>query len=85
MSQAEMLAAAQSEYHQDDIQPEILRVLEPENEYLQDLVDQFSRIRRNANETHVACFYEQKPSNVGKIVGGKDRTVHLSAFYIFLR
>ena len=34
MSQAEMLAAARSEYHDDDIQPEILKVLEPGNEFL---------------------------------------------------
>lgn len=84
MSQVEMLAAAQCEYHQDDIQPEILRVLEPENEYLQDLVDHFGKTRRDANKTHVACFYELKSSNVGKIVGGRDRIVHLSASYAFL-
>jgi hypothetical protein len=77
MSQAEMLAAARSEYHHDDIQPEILRILEPENEFLQDIVDQFGRTRRNANNTPSVCFYELKSSNVGKIVGGKDRTVCL--------
>ncbi|KAL9089651.1 MAG: hypothetical protein Q9165_005683 [Trypethelium subeluteriae] len=74
MSQAEMLAAARSEYHDDNIQPEILRILEPEDEFLQDLVDQFGKTRRNANKTRVACFYKLKSSNVGRIVGGKDRT-----------
>lgn len=79
MSQTEMLAAARSEYHDDDIQPEILRILKPENEFLQDLVDQFCKTRRNANKIRVACFYKLKLSNVGRIVGGKDRTVHSSA------
>ena len=85
MSQTEMLAAARSEYHDDDIQPEILRILEPENEFLQDLVDQFGKTRRNANKTQVACFYELKSSNVGRIVGGTDRTVRSSAFCMLFR
>ena len=39
MTQVEMLAAAQREYSQDEIQPEVLKILEPGNEFLQDLVD----------------------------------------------
>ena len=34
-----MLAAAQREYQQDEIQPEVLRILEPGNEFLQEVVD----------------------------------------------
>jgi hypothetical protein len=75
MSQVEMLAAAQREYQQDEIQPEVLKILEPGNEFLQEVVDQFGRTRRLANKTQVACFYELKPSNVGRIVGKTDRTV----------
>jgi hypothetical protein len=75
MSQVEMLAAAQREYQQDEIQPEVLRILEPGNEFLQDVVDQFGKTRGLANRAHVACFYELKSSNVGKIVGKEDRTV----------
>ncbi|CAN9326784.1 unnamed protein product [Alternaria alternata] len=74
MSQVEMLAAAQREYQQDEIQPEVLNILEPGNEFLQEVVDQFGRTRRLANKTQVACFYELKPSNVGRIVGKTDRT-----------
>lgn len=85
MSQTEMLAAARSEYYDDDIQPEILRILEPENEFLQDLVDQFGKTRRNANKTQVACFYELKSSNVGRIVGGTDRTVRSLTFCMFFQ
>jgi hypothetical protein len=75
MSQVEMLAAAQREYQLDQIQPEVLKILEPGNEFLQEVVDQFGRTRRHANKAQVACFYELKSSNVGKIVGKTDRTV----------
>jgi hypothetical protein len=75
MSQVEMLAAARLEYEQDDIQPEVLRILEPGNEFLQELVDQFGRTRALPNKARVACFYELKSSNVGQIVGKTDRIV----------
>jgi hypothetical protein len=58
MSQVEMLAAAQREYSQDEIQPEVLKILEPGNEFLQDLVDQFRKTRKQAYKAQVACFYE---------------------------
>jgi hypothetical protein len=74
-----MLAAAQCEYSQDEIQPEVLQILEPGNEFLQDLVDQFGKTRRQAHKAQVACFYELKSSNVGRIVGRSNRTVGLRA------
>jgi hypothetical protein len=77
MSQVEMLAAAQREYSQDEIQPEVLKILEPGNEFLQDVVDQFGKTRKQAHKAQVACFYELKSSNVGRIVGKSDRTVGL--------
>jgi hypothetical protein len=75
MKQSEMLEAARREYEEDQVQTEVLRILEPGDEYLQDLVDNFSKIRSQANKAQVACFYEMKPSNVGAIVGGEERTV----------
>lgn len=77
MSQMDMLEAARREYHDDELQPEVLKILEPGNEFLQEVVDQFGKTRRQAHKAEVACFYELKPSNVGKIVGKKDRTVGL--------
>jgi hypothetical protein len=87
MSQVEMLAAAQREYQLDEIQPEVLKILEPGNEFLQEIVDQFGRTRRQPNRAQVACFYELKSSNVGRIVGKSDRTVGLrvSASYLSYR
>ena len=70
-----MLAATQREYSQDEIQTEALQILEPGNEFLQDLVDQFGKTRKQAHKAQVACFYELKSSNVGQIIGNSDRTV----------
>ena len=75
MKLVEMLAAARSEYHEDEVQTEILKILEPGNEFLLELVDQFGKTRKLANKAHVACFYELHSSDVGKIVGKKKRTV----------
>ncbi|CAG8983150.1 hypothetical protein HYALB_00014076 [Hymenoscyphus albidus] len=73
MKQSEMLEAAQREYNEDQIQTEVLRVLEPGNEFLQDLVDSFCKTRSQANKARVTCFFEMKASNVGAVVGGQGR------------
>ena len=39
MTQVEMLAAALKEYDEDEVQSEVLKILDPGNEFLQDLVD----------------------------------------------
>jgi hypothetical protein len=77
MSQIEMLEAARREYQEDEVQTEVLKILEPGNEFLQELVDKFGKTRTQANKAQVACFYELKSSNVGKIVGKENRTVCL--------
>lgn len=77
MSQIEMLEAARREYDENEVQPEVLKILEPGNEFLQEVVDQFGKTRRQASKAAIACFYELKPTNVGKIVGKQDRTVRL--------
>ncbi|KAF2474772.1 uncharacterized protein BDR25DRAFT_255199 [Lindgomyces ingoldianus] len=74
MSQVEMLEAARREYEEDEVQGDILKILEPGNEFLQEVVDQFGKTRRQANKAQVTCFYELKSSNVGRIVGKVDRT-----------
>ena len=81
MSQVEMLAAAQREYEQDEIQVDTLAILQPGNEFLQEVVDQFGKTRGLANKAQVTCFYELKSSNVGGIVGKFDRTVGLGHRY----
>jgi hypothetical protein len=81
MKQSEILEAARREYDEDQVQVEVLRILEPGNEFLQDLVDNFGKTRSQANKAQVTCFYELKSSNVGAIVGGQARTVrHLNIY-----
>lgn len=76
MNQMEMLEAARREYHEDQVQPTALEVLQPGNVYLKDVVDSYlKRKRAQTNKTQIACFYELKSSNVGRIVGKQDRTV----------
>ena len=75
MKLSEMLEAARRKYEDDQLQTEVLRVLEPGNEFLQNLVDNFGKTRSAANKAQVTCFYELKSSNVGAIVGGQARTV----------
>jgi hypothetical protein len=75
MKLSEMLEAARSEYEEDQAQADVLRMLEPGNEFLQNLVDQFQNTRSQANKAQVACFYELKSSDVGGIVGGQKQVV----------
>ncbi|KAF2801232.1 hypothetical protein K505DRAFT_381015, partial [Melanomma pulvis-pyrius CBS 109.77] len=83
MNQMEMLEAAQREYHEDQVQPAALEVLQPGNAYLQDVVDGFlKKMRGQVNKTHIACFYELKATNVGRIVGKQDRTVGAEECYM---
>ena len=78
MNQMEMLEAARREYHEDQVVPTALEVLQPGNVYLKDVVDGFlKKARGQVNKTQIACFYELKSSNVGQIVGQQDRTVRL--------
>jgi hypothetical protein len=72
-SQSEMLQAALSEYERD----EVLNILDPGNELLQDLVDGFGKTRSLPNKAHVACFFELQPSNVGAIVGKQRKKVSI--------
>lgn len=78
MSQSEMLQAALSEYEQEEVHTEVLKILDPGNELLQDMVDGFGKTRSLPNKAHIVCFFELQPSNVGAIVGKQRRTVSMS-------
>ncbi|PVH92711.1 hypothetical protein DM02DRAFT_484537, partial [Periconia macrospinosa] len=68
-----MLEAARREYNKNKVRPDVLKILEPGNEFLHKVVDQFGKTRRQASKAAIAYFYELKPTNVGKIVGKQDR------------
>jgi hypothetical protein len=77
MSQMEILEAARREYYKDEVLKDVLKILEPGNEFLWEVVDQFGKMWRQANKAEVACFYELKSSSVKKIVGKQDWSVGL--------
>lgn len=83
MNQMEMLEAARREYHEDQLQPTALEILQPGNAFLQDLVDGFlKKMRAQTNKTGIACFFEQNPSNVGGIVGKQERIVSFETNFL---
>ncbi|KAK7177812.1 NB-ARC and TPR domain protein [Paraphaeosphaeria sporulosa] len=64
MNQMEMLEAARREYDNDQVQPTALEVLQPGNNYLQEVVDGFlKKMRGQTSKTQIACFYELKASD----------------------
>ncbi len=70
LSQAGILRAIESQYKEEQIQGSNLNILAPGNETLMDLMDDFSETRKEGNIARLACFFEQKPSNVGAIYQG---------------
>ena len=78
MNQVEMLGAARLRYSDEDIREETLRVLQSDNETLLDLVDEFCRVRQGLD---VMCFYELKPTTVGKIFHRNDIKVSNSNYH----
>lgn len=82
MSQSEMLQAALSEYRRDEVHTEVLKILDPGNELLQDLVDGFGKTRSLPNKAHVACFFELRSSDVGDIFGGQQNKVSMVIYVL---
>ncbi|KAL9023003.1 MAG: hypothetical protein Q9196_007436, partial [Gyalolechia fulgens] len=70
LDQAEMLRAAHSQYKDDQVQGAVLNILPPGNESLIDLITYFFETRQGKCDAPVACFFEQKSSNVGAILHG---------------
>ena len=79
-----MLEAVRSEYTDDRVQGEGLRILEPGNESLQDLVDKFGKIKSQLSKAQIACFYELKTSCIKAIIGGRVITVRLFQFNSYM-
>ena len=71
-NQSEMLRAAELQYEEGLVQGSVLNILAPGNEMLIDLTQTFFETRQENHKALVACFYELKPSDVGKILGGRE-------------
>ena len=76
-----MVEAALREYKPYEVQEEILRGLEPGTENLDGLVQDFLQIwQQQPQKTKILCFYEQRASPIGNIVGGEKRIVSYISF-----
>lgn len=71
-----MIRAAQSQYTEDQVQATVLNILSPGNESLIDLTTNFFETRQGEGKAHIACFFEQKSSNVGAIL--RDSRIQVS-------
>ncbi|THZ90977.1 hypothetical protein D6C88_03825 [Aureobasidium pullulans] len=67
ISQSELLQAAIEEHKV--VEAQALRILDPGNDPLEDLVTDFCRLHSVPHKAQIACFFEQKPSNIMAIVG----------------
>ncbi|MCJ1422997.1 hypothetical protein MMC29_000878 [Sticta canariensis] len=65
LNHMELLRAIQSQYEHDQVQGSNFNILHPGNETLMDLMDTFFETRQQRYKAYLACFFEQKPSNVG--------------------
>jgi hypothetical protein len=75
LTQAEMIQAAEALYR-DTVHEEILRILDPGDELLLEMVHVFEKIRaRSLSKAQIACFFEQKPCNVKAILGKEEKRV----------
>jgi hypothetical protein len=77
LSQSEMLQAALSQYDEREVHAPKMEILDPGNELLQDLVDNFGQIRSQPYRAEVACFYELEPSDIGALVGAQRKMVRM--------
>ena len=70
-----MLQAALREYAEDEVQLKSLEAIQPDDETLITMLDDFMETRQGENTARVVCFWELRPSNIGAIVGGQRRIV----------
>jgi hypothetical protein len=64
---------AEQEFGQDQVLGQVFRASEADDEALTSLVEQYLRTARQTVRPKVACFFEQKPTNVARIVNNKVR------------
>ncbi|THY81538.1 hypothetical protein D6C92_10335 [Aureobasidium pullulans] len=67
ISQSELLQAAIEEHKV--VEAQALRIFDPGNDPLEDLVTDFCRLHSVPHKAQIACFFEQKPSNIMAILG----------------
>lgn len=78
LSQGEILRLAYERFAENPVYGENMNVLQAGGESLIDLVDTYLRIARHGTEPKVACFYEQKATRVGAILGKDSAKVGIT-------
>lgn len=73
ISQSELLQAAIEEHKV--VEAQALRIFDPGNDPLEDLVTDFCRLHSVPHKAQIACFFEQKPSNIMAILGKNAQKV----------
>lgn len=68
-----MLQLAEQEFGKDQVLETALRTSVEADETLVGLVDQYLQVARQSERPRVACFYEQRPTNVASIVNKNVR------------
>ncbi|EWC43932.1 hypothetical protein DRE_01284 [Drechslerella stenobrocha 248] len=72
LTQTELIQAAQDEY--EDVDSRILRITEPNDEVLLQLVQDFMTVRaRSKMAAELVCFYEQVPCDVMALLGKEGK------------
>jgi hypothetical protein len=69
LSQGQILQVAEEYFTDRPVHGENLKILRAGDESLSDLVDDYLRCARESAMPIVACFFEQRASNVGALVG----------------
>ncbi|KAI9748769.1 MAG: hypothetical protein M4579_007127 [Chaenotheca gracillima] len=68
LSQGQILQAAEKLFNDRPVHDENLQILRAGDETLCDLVDSYLRVARQTARPRVACFYEQRVTDVGRLL-----------------
>jgi len=69
LTQTELIRAAEAK-HLDTVQDDVLRILQPDDEMLLDVVSDFTKVQAHSpNKIHVVCFFEERTCDVYAILG----------------
>lgn len=82
---SQMLAAAMERYGKDAVQPMVLQALDSENQFLPDMVDEFTTIGPDLR-AQIICFTESIATQVGAIFGdpsGGRVCLDISCYYTY--
>lgn len=69
LSQGEILRIAEERFQTSNVHGDNLQIFRAGDESLSDLVDMYHRISRQSRAPEIACFYEQRATDVGAILG----------------